>query len=127
MELGFTTSPAFGSITVSPDKGLTRTSSPKVLVAKFGDGYEQRLPNGINSIDETFNATFNNRTKEEIDAITGYLASLKGATSFTYTIPDTNGSGNKTSIKVVCENYSQVYNYGDFYSAMATFRRVYEA
>lgn len=127
MALGFTTSPAFGSRTVSPDKGLTRTSSPKVLVAKFGDGYEQRLPNGINSIDETFNATFNNRTKEEIDDITGYLASLKGATSFTYTIPDTNGSGNETSIKVVCENYSQVYNYGDFYSAMATFRRVYEA
>lgn len=127
MALGFTTSPAFGSRTVSPDKGLTRTSSPKVLVAKFGDGYEQRLPNGINSIDETFNATFNNRTKEEIDDITGYLASLKGATSFTYIIPDTNGSGNETSIKVVCENYSQVYNYGDFYSAMATFRRVYEA
>lgn len=127
MALGFTTSPAFGSRTVSPDKGLTRVSSPKVLVAKFGDGYEQRLPNGINSIDETFNATFNNRTKEEIDDITGYLASLKGATSFTYTIPDTNGSGNETSIKVVCENYSQVYNYGDFYSAMATFRRVYEA
>ena len=127
MALGFTTSPAFGSRTVSPDKGLTRVSSPKVLVAKFGDGYEQRLPNGINSIDETFNATFNNRTKEEIDDITGYLASLKGATSFTYIIPDTNGSGNETSIKVVCENYSQVYNYGDFYSAMATFRRVYEA
>lgn len=127
MALGFTTSPAFGSRTVSPDKGLTRVSSPKVLVAKFGDGYEQRLPNGINSIDETFNATFNNRTKEEIDDITGYLASLKGATSFTYIIPDTNGSGNETSIKVVCENYSQAYNYGDFYSAMATFRRVYEA
>lgn len=127
MALGFTTSPAFGSRTISPDKGLTRNSSPKVLVAKFGDGYEQRLPNGINSIDETFSATFNNRTKEEIDDITGYLASLKGATSFTYTIPDTNESGNEISIKVVCENYSQVYNYGDFYSAMATFRRVYEA
>jgi len=127
MALGFTTSPAFGSRTISPDKGLTRNSTPKVLVAKFGDGYEQRLPNGINSIDETFSATFNNRTKEEIDDITGYLASLKGATSFTYTIPDTNGSGNEISIKVVCENYSQVYNYGDFYSAMATFRRVYEA
>lgn len=127
MALGFTTSPAFGSRTISPDKGLTRNSTPKVLVAKFGDGYEQRLPNGINSIDETFSATFNNRTKEEIDDITGYLASLKGATSFTYTIPDTNESGNEISIKVVCENYSQVYNYGDFYSAMATFRRVYEA
>jgi phage-related protein len=134
MALGFTTSPAFGSRTISPDKGLTRNSTPKVLVAKFGDGYEQRLPNGINSINETFSATFNNRTKEEIDDITGYLASLKGATSFTYTIPDITQTSNvapdtagERRLKVVCENYSQVYNYGDFYSAMATFRRVYEA
>ena len=112
---------------IAPTFSATKNSRPNTRTTKFGDGYEQRLPNGINSIDETFNATFNNRTKEEIDDIMGYLASLKGATSFTYTIPDTNGSGNETSIKVVCENYSQVYNYGDFYSAMATFRRVYEA
>lgn len=134
MALGFTTSPTFGSRTISPDKGLNRSSSPKVLIAKFGDGYEQRLPNGINSIDETFTATFNNRTKEEIDDITGYLASLKGATSFIYTIPDDNqlssvfpNTPGERRLKVVCETYSQVYSYGDFYSAMATFRRVYEA
>lgn len=126
MALGFTTSAAFGSRTISTDKNLTRVSTPKVLVAKFGDGYEQRLPDGINSIAETFSATFNNRTKEEIDDITGYFASLKGSASFTYTIPDDNASGGELSLKVVCETYSQMYQYDGFYSVSATFRRVYE-
>ena len=126
MALGFTTTSTYGSRTILPDKGLQRQSTPRVLVARFGDGYEQRLADGINSIDEVFNVTFNNRTKEEIDDITGYLASLNGATAFSYTIPDSNNSG-ETTIKVVCDTFTQNYSYGDFYSASATFRRVYEA
>lgn len=124
MALGFTTDG--GSTYILPDKGLTRTSTPRVLVARFGDGYEQRIADGINSIDESFNVTFNNRTKEEIDDITGYLGSLNGTTAFSYTIPDSNNGG-ETTIKVVCGTFTQNYSYDDFYSASATFRRVYEA
>jgi len=132
MALGFTTD---GGITyISPDKGLQRQSTPRVLVARFGDGYEQRIADGINSINETFQVTFNNRTKEEIDDITTYLASLNGTTAFTYTIPDSNQTSNvspdtagERRLKVVCDTFSQNYSYGDFYSASATFRRVYEA
>jgi len=127
MALGFTTSAAFGSRAILPDKNLTRSSSPKVLIARFGDGYEQRLADGINSIQESFSVTFNNRTKEEIDDITGYFASLKGVTAFTYTIPDDNAGGGELAIKVICENYNQIYQYDGYYSATASFRRVYEA
>lgn len=126
MSLGFTTSAAFGNRTISPDRGIGRQSTPKVLVAKFGDGYEQRIADGINSIQETFNVTFNNRTAAEIDDITGYFASLKGATAFTYTIPDDNAGG-ELALKVVCENYNQLYHHEGVYSVTATFRRVYEA
>lgn len=126
MALGFTTTSTYGSRTILPDKGLQRQSTPRVLIARFGDGYEQRIADGINSIDEVFNVTFNNRTKEEIDDITGYLGSLNGATAFSYTIPDSNNSG-ETTIKVVCDTFTQNYSYDDFYSASATFRRVYEA
>ena len=116
-----------GELEILPDRGIGRQSTPRVLVAKFGDGYEQRLADGINSIDETFSVTFNNRTAAEIDGITGYFASLKGATSFTYTIPDDNAVGGELEIKVVCQNYSQSYHHDGFYSVSATFRRVYEA
>lgn len=127
MALGFTTTASYGSRQVLPDRGLARSSTPRVLVARFGDGYEQRLADGINNINETFQVTFNNRTKEEIDDITGYFASLNGVTAFTYTIPDDNAGGGERAIKVICETYNQNYSYGDFYSASATFRRVYEA
>ena len=74
-----------------------------------------------------FNVTFNNRSAAEVDDITGYFASLKGATSFTYTIPDDNATGGELAIKVVCQNYSQSYHHDGFYSVSATFKRVYEA
>lgn len=127
MALGFTTSATYGSRTISPDRGIQRRSNPRVLVARFGDGYEQRIADGINSVDEMFSVTFNNRSAAEVDDITGYFASLKGATSFTYTIPDDNAVGGELAIKVVCQNYSQNYHHDGFYSVLATFKRVYEA
>ena len=126
MALGFTTSATYGNRVISPDRGISRQSTPRVLTARFGDGYEQRIADGINSINEMFNVTFNNRSAAEVDDITGYFASLKGATSFTYTIPDDNAGG-ELAIKVVCQNYSQSYHHDGFYSVSATLKRVYEA
>jgi len=126
MAIGFTTSSAFGSKAVRPDKSLKRSSKPKIHLATFGDGYEQRLADGINSVKETYNVSFQTRPKADIDDIVGYLDSLKGVTAFNFTIPDSNNSG-ETTIKVVCDSFDITYDYGDFYSASAKFRRVYEA
>jgi len=126
MALGFTTTSTYGSRQIIPDKGMNRQSQSKTFVAQFGDGYEQRIANGINSLMESYAVTFNNRTKEEIDDITGYLGSLQGVTAISFTIPDSNNGG-ETTIKVVCDSFSHTYSYDDFYSASATFRRVYEA
>ena len=134
MAIGFTTTSGFGTRPVRPDKSLKRSSKPKVHLATFGDGYEQRLQDGINSINETYSVSFATRTKTEIDDIVGYLDSLKGVTAFDFTIPDSNqlssSDGNtvgETIIKVVCDSFDISYDYGDFYSASAKFRRVYEA
>lgn len=128
MAIGFTTSATYGSRQIRPDRSLSRASAPKVLVAKFGDGYEQRVADGINSIEENFSISFVNRTKEEIDDITGYFSSLAGATSFNYTISDSNVSpSGETTIKVICDQWDTVYVNVDVYSCNATFRRVYEA
>ena len=114
------------AIQIRPDKSLKRSSKPKVHLATFGDGYEQRLADGINSVKEEFSVSFKTRTKEEIDNIVAYLGSLKGTTKFNFTIPDSNNSGERV-IKVVCDSFDISYDYGDFYSASAKFRRVYEA
>ena len=42
------------------DRGLSRKSKHNVLTAKFGDGYEQRVLDGINTKQDMFNISFNN-------------------------------------------------------------------
>ena len=51
MAIGFTD---LTSTVRKPDKGMTRSAKPSVHIMKFGDGYEQRLANGLNALKETF-------------------------------------------------------------------------
>ena len=138
MALGFTTTSAYGSRTVIPDKGMSRKVKPRVRKIQFGDGYEQRTSFGINNIEETYSVNFQNRSRAEIEDIAGYLSSLNGITAFNFTVPDyatteeTTGildssTDDEKTIKVVCDDFSEVYRYDSFYSLNATFRRVYEA
>ena len=120
MVIGFTE----GANTHIPDRSMVRHNTSKVLLASFGDGYEQRIPLGINSIIEEYSVTFKTRTKAQIDAIVTYFDTLKGVTNFTFTIPY---NGGEKTMKVVCPDYNTGFEYDNFYSLEATFRRVYEA
>lgn len=110
---------------VCPDRNTTKNTKPRVLRASFGDGYEQRIVDGINNLQQTFSVAFNNRTKDEIDDIIAFFDSKNGVTSFDYTYPDSNNTG-ETTVKVVCEDYNLNYINSNFYGCTATFRRVYE-
>ena len=121
MAIGFD----IGGKNIVPDKQLTKSTSPKVKLASFGDGYEQRLRDGINSLSESYSLSFETRTKEEIDDIIQFFELKGGVVPFSFTIPDSNSGGEKT-VKVVCPDYSQTYSYDEYYSCSATFRRVYE-
>ena len=123
MAIGFTDLTSTNRI---PDKSLSRSVKPRVQKAKFGDGYEQRLSTGINPLEETFDVSFVNRARAEADDIIAFFESKKGATNFSFTIPDTNSGGNERTIKVVCDNWSLSYINAEASSVSATFRRVYE-
>ena len=123
MALGFQD---LGSVQRTPDKSFSKKVKPTILKVQFGDGYEQRVAEGLNPLKETFAISFDNRPKAEIDDIVAFFDNKQGTTAFNYTIPDTNSGGSEKTIKVVCEDYSQKYTYDNFYSCSATFRRVYE-
>ena len=127
MALGFSTGSSFGSRTIIPDKGMTRSNEPLVFVAEFGDGYQQRVANGINNLKQEFSVSFATREKAEIDDIVGFFESTNGVTAFDITFPDTNASGNEETVKVYVTQFSQNWDYDNFYTLSATFRRVYEA
>jgi phage-related protein len=81
---------------VIPDRSLTNSSTTTVRVAKFGDGYQQRVADGLNSVGSSFSLSFNNRTKEDIDDIVAFFESKKGVASFSFTYPDTNSTSTYT-------------------------------
>ncbi len=125
MAIGFDVGGTLG--VVAPDKGFSRNNEPKVHIAEFGDGYEQRLAHGINNIKQSFSVSFANRPKDEIDDIVAFFESKKGATAFNFIFSDSNAGGNEETVKVVCEKWDQTWAYDDFYNLSATFRRIYEA
>ena len=112
------------SAAVPVDKGFTRQNTPRIHAVTFGDGYEQRIANGINTLDQTMNVSFSTRPKAEIDDIVAFFESLGGVSKFRMTIDDSNGA---ETIKVVCKTWNQTWAFDNFYSLTATFERVYEA
>ena len=70
---------------VPVDKGFQRGSAPKVHTLTFGDGYEQRIADGINNLAQQMNVTFNTRPKAEIDDLVAFFESLGGVSKFRMT------------------------------------------
>tara|TARA_Y100000114_G_C11687678_1_gene291928 strand:+ start:545 stop:925 length:381 start_codon:yes stop_codon:yes gene_type:complete len=118
-----------GSTYATPDKQLSKKSNPRVLTAKFGDGYEQRAVDGINNLNETYTLTFKTRPKADIDDIVAFLDSKQNVTKFTLTLPDTNNTTRtgERDVKVVSQEYTTNYEYDNFYTLNVTLRRVFEA
>ena len=127
MALGFSTGSTYGNRTIVPDKGMSRKNTPVIFQAKFGDGYQQRIANGINNLDQDFSVSFANRPKAEIDDIVGFFESTNGVTAFNFTFADTNAGGNEETVKVYVKDFDQKWDYDDYYTCTATLVRVYEA
>jgi len=114
------------SAPVQPDKGFSRNSKPKTHTVTFGDGYEQRIANGINNLEQTLSVSFSTRPKAEIDDLVAFFESLGGVSKFRFDIEDSNAGSSTETIKCVCDTWNQSWAYDDYYSLTATFRRVYE-
>ena len=103
---------------VAPDRGFTKKTKPNVRKVSFGDGYEQRAKNGINTKEETYSIQIKNKNWYEIELISAFFDVITPA-SFPITLQ-------REDIKVVCESYSITSNEPDVQSISTTLRRVYE-
>lgn len=107
--------------TIVPDKGFSKQTTPKVLTTQFGDGYAHRVADGINSINTTWNVTFNSRSLVDSDAIIAFFEAQAGVISFDFTPPDET-----TVYKVLCPDWSQTYESPISRSTSAKFVRTYQ-
>ena len=69
-------------VAINPDRGLKSQQKPRVLTAKYGDGYEQRTSLGINTEEETWNLSWSNRTINESNKIIKFFEDQQGVTAF---------------------------------------------
>lgn len=109
----------------APDKSPELEEKPNVTPLKFGDGYEQRIGEGINLIKGVWNLTFNNRSQADATAIRDFFRARvspgTGMESFDWTPPDES-----TAIKVVCRSWKRTRVNAAYASVSATFEQVIE-
>ena len=74
------------TFTWSPAPGASLAKQPRVRSAQFGDGYEQRVGDGINNSPRAWTVDFTRKTSD-IDAIDGFLDAANGTASFDWTPP----------------------------------------
>lgn len=119
------------SYAVTADRGMGRQVNHNILTAKFGDGYEQRALDGINTKQENYSLNFNNRDYKEINLIAAFLDN-KAATNFQLSITNTKDAESSAptdtteTVKVSCESYNITYINENTAALSTTLRRVYE-
>lgn len=105
----------------TPDFGAQAAYKPRVRVTQFGDGYEQRVADGINVNAQVWNLQFNNRTNTEAGNIITFLATRNAIEAFDWTPPNEG-----TAIKVVCREWTKTVSRNNLNNVSATFQQVFQ-
>lgn len=105
--------------TWKPSLAATANSAPKVTEAKFGDGYVQRSPKGINNNPMSWDLSFDALSSHDADAIEDFLATLYACLPFTWT--DLRGRTGQ----YICPSWSRVYSDEDANSVRAKFEQFF--
>ena len=107
------------TFSVTPDNGCSYEIKPNVRAVKFGDGYEQRAANGLNTQPRIWNLRFSVRTDSEASAITTFLATQGAVTAFDWTDP--YGAAGK----YVCRSWSATKDRYNLNTVTAQFEQVF--
>lgn len=115
------------------DKGVTEAPKVRIIKTQFGDGYEQRMADGINNSPRNWSLVFNNRTREDIDNLYRFFTVLGGVDTCRLTVPDTTavaGTGSTVNVEeavtVVIDEFSRTMGNTLYYSLVCKAREVFE-
>ena len=95
---------------------------PKVNTLSFGDGFEQRLTEGLNQNPLSVNLTFELSQTDADTAITFLNSRVEDGASFDYTLPSESSSR-----KFVCTSFPRSKPFLNRVTLSCTFREVFEA
>lgn len=104
----------------TPSSNLSISQDPAVKIVRFGDGYEQRIRDGLNNNRLKLDLNFEKRDSQETAAIIHFLSIRGGSESFAFTLPEPYSIVRL----MVCRNWTNNYNFSNNYSIKATFEEV---
>ena len=108
---------------ITPTYGAQKTSRPRTRTIQFGDGYQQRILEGIPSHMNPKEWTLTwNVSETDADTIETFLdARAADNANFDFTPP-----GEGSASKFVCEQWSKSIPFLNRATIQATFRQVFE-
>ena len=109
----------FSSLSIQPDYGVTKQSSPKSREVVFGDGYIMAAKFGLNQNLKVWNLTFSNITETQSDAIETFLDAREGTEAFDWSPPNESYTS-----KYRCKKWRKTLPYGNLATIEATFEEV---
>lgn len=95
--------------------------APRVKIAQFGDGYEQRAVDGINARPRTFSLSWPALDATDKDTARNFLVARNGWEAFNWTPP-----GEGSSIKVKCPRWTVQRRSGPWWYISVTFIEVFD-
>lgn len=99
-----------------PTIPISETRKPRIRIAQFGDGYEQRILDGINAYEVTWSLTFEHRKSDIIASMEAYLEDQKG-TAFPFKHPV---DGN--TYMVFCDEWRVDWSFREWVEKVPHFR-----
>ena len=98
---------------------------PRVIVNKFGNGYTQRIEDGLNSRLLELSLNFENRSEKEAVSILHFFEQRKATESFVYNLPSIYAkSSTALNTRFLCATWSAEYISFNNYNISADFIEV---
>ena len=105
----------------NPKYNYTISRQPAVNVISFGDGFEQRLTEGLNQNPVTLNLKFDLSQTDSTTAVNFLNARITDGASFTFLVPNENVTKN-----FVCLSYNTANPFLNRVTLTCSFREVFE-
>lgn len=96
------------TFTWTPDYPASSERTPRVKSVRFGDGYEQRIGDGLNTLLPSWSLSFSFRETAEIDALEAFLITHAGVHNFTWTPPRSTTAG-----RYICRSWTRTVERGN--------------
>lgn len=107
---------------IQPDNVSSRKSTKaRVVRTNFGDGYSQRIGDGLNAVRDEWNVQWTNITAADKETLVQFFEGLAGVTSFQWT-----PQGDSAAKNFTCAEWNVTPKNAYYYSLTAKFTQEFD-